>query len=37
MPEDLGDNYEGTGAFYRAQGFVPLRELGLREWNTATP
>jgi GNAT superfamily N-acetyltransferase len=33
VPEDPGDNYDGTRAFYRAQGFVPLRELGLREWN----
>ena len=32
-PEDDGDNYAGTRAFYRAAGFVPLRELGLRSWN----
>jgi GNAT superfamily N-acetyltransferase len=33
VPEESGDNYEGTRRFYRSQGFVPLRELGLREWN----
>jgi len=33
VPEDPGDNYEGTRRFYRANGFIPLRELGLREWN----
>jgi GNAT superfamily N-acetyltransferase len=33
VPEDATDNYEGTRRFYRANGFVPLRELGLREWN----
>jgi GNAT superfamily N-acetyltransferase len=34
VPEEkLEDNYEGTRRFYRANGFVPLRELGLREWN----
>ena len=33
VPEDAADNYEGTRRFYRSQGFVPLRELGLREWN----
>jgi GNAT superfamily N-acetyltransferase len=32
-PLDANDNYDGTRRFYRAQGFVPLRELGLREWN----
>lgn len=32
-PELAGDNYEGTRQFYRAMGFVPLRELGLRDWN----
>ena len=33
VPEDPGDNYAGTRAFYVAQRFVPLRELGLRDWN----
>jgi GNAT superfamily N-acetyltransferase len=33
VPEDASDNYEGTRRFYRSQGFVPLREIGLREWN----
>jgi GNAT superfamily N-acetyltransferase len=33
-PDDSsGDNYAGTRTFYRKMGFVPLRELGLREWN----
>jgi ribosomal protein S18 acetylase RimI-like enzyme len=27
------DNYAGTRAFYRALGFVPLRELALEEWD----
>jgi ribosomal protein S18 acetylase RimI-like enzyme len=31
--ENNGDNYEGTRRFYRTNGFIPLRELGLREWN----
>ena len=31
--ENNGDNYEGTRRFYHTNGFVPLRELGLREWN----
>lgn len=35
VPEEAGDNYAGTRAFYEATGFVPLRELGLREWNDA--
>ncbi len=29
------DGYEGTRRFYRSVGFVPLRELGLRDWNDA--
>jgi GNAT superfamily N-acetyltransferase len=33
VPEDAADNYDGTRSFYRTNGFVPLRELGLREWN----
>lgn len=33
VPEEPGDNYAGTRAFYQRMGFVPLRELGLREWN----
>jgi GNAT superfamily N-acetyltransferase len=33
VAEAPGDNYEGTRRFYRTQGFVPLRELGLREWS----
>jgi hypothetical protein len=33
VPEEPGDNYEGTRAFYQRVGFVPLRELRLREWN----
>ncbi len=32
-PESAADNYESTRRFYRRMGFVPLRELGLREWN----
>jgi ribosomal protein S18 acetylase RimI-like enzyme len=27
--------YEGTRAFYRAMGFVPVKELGLRSWNNS--
>ena len=26
------DNYADTRAFYRAMGFVPLRELALASW-----
>ena len=33
VPEEAGDNYTGTRAFYEAAGFVPLRELELRSWN----
>ena len=33
VPEDPGDNYEGTRRFYRSMGFVPLRELQLSTWN----
>jgi hypothetical protein len=33
VPEEAGDNYEGTRAFYRRMGFGPLRELQLRDWN----
>jgi hypothetical protein len=33
-PEDVEDNYGGTRAFYEAMGFVPLRELELRSWNS---
>jgi hypothetical protein len=33
VPEDAGDNYEGTRAFYRSMGFVPMRELQLSTWN----
>ena len=35
VPEDAEDSYEGTRRFYRSQGFAPLRELGLREWNNS--
>lgn len=35
VPEDVDDSYEGTRRFYRAMGFVPLRELELRGWNDA--
>lgn len=35
VPEEAEDNYSGTRAFYRAHGFVALRELGLRDWNDA--
>jgi GNAT superfamily N-acetyltransferase len=35
VPEDVADNYDGTRRFYVSQGFVPLRELGLREWNNS--
>ena len=35
VPEDAADNYEGTRRFYRSMGFVPLRELGLRDWSDA--
>jgi len=27
------DSYEGTRRFWMAQGFLPLREFGLRDWN----
>jgi GNAT superfamily N-acetyltransferase len=33
--ENDGDTYEGTRRFYRTNGFVPLRELGLRDWNNS--
>jgi GNAT superfamily N-acetyltransferase len=33
-PKD-DDNYEGTRRFYRANGFVPLRELQLSTWNNS--
>jgi GNAT superfamily N-acetyltransferase len=33
VPEEPGDNYAGTRRFYQSNGFIPLRELGLREWN----
>lgn len=33
--EDHEDNYDGTRAFYRRMGFVPLRELGLSAWNNS--
>ncbi len=36
VSEEAADNYEGTRAFYRRMGFVPLRELGLRDWNDAS-
>jgi hypothetical protein len=26
------DSYEGTRQFYRSMGFVPLRELQLKDW-----
>jgi hypothetical protein len=33
-PEDRDtDNYAETRAFYRALGFVPLRELALEGWD----
>jgi ribosomal protein S18 acetylase RimI-like enzyme len=33
-PEEReSDNYADTRAFYRALGFVPLRELALEEWD----
>ena len=35
VPEEAGDNYSGTRAFYASCGFVPLRELELRSWNDA--
>ena len=31
-PEHAEDNYEGTRAFYRTMGFVPLQELRLEGW-----
>ncbi len=31
-PEDAQDSYEGTRRFYKREGFVPLKELGLRSW-----
>ena len=34
--EDVEDNYGGTRAFYEAMGFTPLRELGLRSWNSGS-
>jgi GNAT superfamily N-acetyltransferase len=33
VPEDPGDNYAGTRAFYDSAGFIPLRELDLSTWN----
>jgi GNAT superfamily N-acetyltransferase len=33
VPEDAADGYAGTRQFYQSMGFVPLREVGLREWN----
>ena len=35
VPEDVADSYDGTRTFYRSMGFVPLRELALRDWNDA--
>jgi ribosomal protein S18 acetylase RimI-like enzyme len=35
VPEDVEDGYDGTRAFYQALGFIPLRELALRDWNDA--
>jgi GNAT superfamily N-acetyltransferase len=32
-PEDAEDSYEGTRRFYRREGFIPLKELGLRSWS----
>jgi GNAT superfamily N-acetyltransferase len=34
--EDGSDTYEGKRRFYRALGFMPLREFGLREWNSGS-
>ena len=34
-PENAEDGYEGTRRFYKREGFVPLKELGLRSWNNA--
>lgn len=34
-PEEAEDSYEGTRRFYRREGFVPLKELGLRSWSNA--
>ena len=31
-PEDAEDSYEGTRRFYKREGFVPLKEVGLRSW-----
>ena len=33
VPEDVDDGYAGTRAFYRALGFVPLKEFALKTWN----
>lgn len=33
VPEDVEDGYRGTRAFYRALGFVPLKEFALKTWN----
>jgi GNAT superfamily N-acetyltransferase len=34
VPEPgVTDGYEGTRRFWIAQGFLPLREFGLRDWN----
>ena len=32
-PENAEDGYEGTRRFYKREGFVPLKEVGLRSWN----
>ena len=28
------DGYEGTRRFYEREGFIPVKEVGLREWNS---
>lgn len=30
----VADGYEGTRRFYRKNGFVPLRDIELRSWNS---
>lgn len=37
VPEPgVTDGYEGTRRFYVREGFVPVKEVGLREWNSGS-
>jgi GNAT superfamily N-acetyltransferase len=37
VPEPgVTDGYEGTRRFYVREGFLPVKEVGLREWNSGS-